>query len=318
MSGPLLVTGGSGFLGTAIRRIHAQALFLSSADGDLRDPGVADRMISALRPSVILHLAGRVGGVKDNAAHNVAFFEDNALINAAVLSGARRARVPKVISLLSSCAFPLFADRPTTEDDLHAALPYDGNTGYGYAKRMLDLHTRLAAEQQQLAWTTLTPVTMYGPHDRFDPESGHVVGSLIRRCWEAKTLGIPYTVWGSGRAVRQFIYVDDVARLLVDLCGRVTGPATTILAPDDGITIRMLAEAVARAMDYQGPILFDSAQPEGVLVKRLRSTRSSSHFPGFSFTPLEIGLAETVQWFLRNRARQAAVLPVVETLCSQP
>lgn len=317
MSGPLLVTGGSGFLGTAIRRIHPQALFLSSADGDLRDPGVAERMISALRPSIILHLAGRVGGLKDNAAHNAAFFEDNALINAAVLSAARRARVPKVISLLSSCAFPLFAGRPTTEDDLHDALPYDGNTGYGYAKRMLDLHTRLAATEQDLAWTTVTPVTMYGPHDRFDAESGHVVGSLIRRCWDAKTLGTPYTVWGSGRAVRQFVYVGDVARLLVELCGRVTAPATTILAPDDGITIRTLAEAVARAMDYQGSILFDSAQPEGVLVKRLRSTRCSSQFPGFSFTPLETGLADTVRWFLRDRARTTPVLPGVETLCPQ-
>lgn len=300
MSGPLLVTGGTGLLGSALRDVVPSVLFLSSADGDLRDSSVAHRLFSELRPSAVLHLAARVGGVKANAANNVTFFEDNALINTAVLGAARRERVPKLVSLLSTCAFPLFAERPTTESDLQSSAPYQGNAGYGYAKRMLDVHTRLVAAEEGFDWSTLTPVTMYGPHDSFDAESGHVVGSLIRRCWNAKVHGTPFIVWGSGRAIRQFVFVRDIARLLLNAKDRSMGPTTTIVTPDEGITIKALAESIAQTMEYQGPIVFDSSQPEGVPVKRLRSTQFTSQFPGFRFTGLQEGLAETVQWFLKQ------------------
>ena len=301
MTGPLVVTGGTGLLGSAIRQAFPQAVFLSSTDGDLRDIGVAYRIFTELRPSKVVHLAARVGGVKENATHNVAFFEDNALINAAVLSAARRARVPKLISLLSSCAFPLFAERSTKENDLHSSAPCQGNEGYGYAKRMLDVHTCLVAREEGLDWSTLTPVTMYGPHDSFDAESGHVVGSLIRRCWEAKSYGVPFNVWGSGQAVRQFVFVRDVAQVILERLERVHGSsATIIIAPDDGRTIKSLAEFIARTMNYTGPIQFDPRQPEGVLVKRVCSTEFSAQFPNFRFTPLHTGLSETVQWFVSH------------------
>lgn len=298
--GPLLVTGGSGLLGTAVRELHPQAVFLTREDGDLRRPDVAQALLEEIRPSKVLHLAGLVGGVKVNAVQNSRFFEDNTLINTSVLSAARRLRIPKLVSILSTCAFPMFPDRAATEEDLHAALPYDGNVGYGYAKRMLDLQTRLAAKDEGLAWTTLTPVTIYGPHDSFHSEHAHVVGSLIRRCWSAKTTGAPYVVWGSGRAVRQFVFVRDVARVALDAVDRHGEPTTTIIAADSGVTIRSLAEAVAEIMAYRGPIVFDRSQPEGVSVKRVQSICFTSRFPGFQFTDLKKGLAETVRWFLRH------------------
>jgi GDP-L-fucose synthase len=241
-----------------------------------------------------------VGGVKANTAQNSRFFEDNALLNVSVLSAARELRIPKLVSILSSCAFPMFSDRATTEEDLQAALPYDGNAGYGYAKRMLDLHTRLAAKEEGLTWTTLTPVTMYGPHDSFDSELGHVVGSLIRRCWSAKMTGVPYIVWGSGRAVRQFVFARDVARAALDAVERRLEPTTTIMAADSGITIRSLAEVIAGVMGYTGPILFDQSQPEGAPIKRLQSTSFATLFPAFEFTDLRTGLAETVRWFVQH------------------
>lgn len=300
MTGPLVVTGGSGLLGTAVRELHPQALFLSSEDGDLRRPDVAKALLEEIRPNKVLHLAGLVGGVKANAAENSRFYEDNALINTSLLSAARLLRIPRLVSILSTCAFPMFPDRATTEDDLQAALPYDGSAGYGYAKRMLDLHTRLAAKDEGLAWTTLTPVTMYGPHDSFHSEQAHVVGSLIRRCWSAKTTGTPYVVWGSGRAVRQFVFVRDVARVALDSLDRHCEPTTTIIAADSGISIRSLAESIADAMAYRGPIVFDRTQPEGVLIKRLQSACFASRFPGFKFTDLKNGLAETVHWFVQH------------------
>lgn len=300
MTGPLLVTGGSGLLGTAVRELQPQAVFLSSDDGDLRQFDVAKRIFQKIRPICVLHFAGLVGGVKANAAQNCRFFEHNALINTSVLSAARELRIPKLVSVLSSCAFPIFPDRATTEEDLQTALPYDGNAGYGYAKRMLDLHTRMAAKEEGVTWTTLTPVTMYGPHDSFDSEHGHVVGSLIRRCWDAKTTGAPYAVWGSGRAVRQFVFARDVAHVALNVVERDPEPTTTIIAPDSGITIKSLAEAIADVMAYTGPILFDQGQPEGVPVKQLHSAWFASRFPAFQFTDLRKGLEETVRWFVRH------------------
>lgn len=318
MTGPLLVTGGTGLLGSAIRKIRPDAIFLSRADGDLRDRSVAQRLLENIRPGQILHLAGLVGGVKANAANNSRFFEDNALINTAVLSAARSLGIQRLVSILSSCAFPLFSDRATTEDDLQAALPYDGNAGYGYAKRMLDLHTRLVAKEGGWKWTTLTPVTLYGPQDSFDPERGHVVASLISRCWAAKTTGTPLVAWGSGRAVRQFVFVDDVAKIAVDAIERNLDSTTTIITPDGGITIRALAETIASVMGYTGPIVFDSTQPEGVLVKRLHSRTFASLFPDYRFTNLKQGLEVTVRWFINHSIAGEGVSLASLPLCHQP
>ncbi|MEQ1792849.1 MAG: NAD-dependent epimerase/dehydratase family protein [Nitrospira sp.] len=317
MTGPLLITGGTGLLGSAIRKIHPDAIALSRADGDLRDRAVAQRLLEEIRPARILHLAGLVGGVKANAANNSRFFEENALINAAVLSAARSLKVQRLIAVLSSCAFPLFPDRPTSEDDLQAALPYDGNAGYGYAKRMLDLHIRLIAKEEGWKWSTLTPVTMYGPQDSCDPDGGHVVGSLIRRCWAAKTTGTPYVVWGSGRAVRQFVFVDDVAHIAVDALQGNLDSTTTIVAPDAGITIQTLAETIAEVMGYAGPIVFDRSQPEGVLVKRLESTTFAIRFPHRRFTSLRDGLEQTVRWFLEHSSSGDGVSRETPPLCHQ-
>ena len=177
---------------------------------------------------------------------------------------------------------------------------FRSNEGYGYAKRMLDVHTRLVAREEGFDWSTLTPVTMYGPDDSFDAESGHVVGSLIRRCWEAKIHGTSFSVWGSGQAVRQFVFVRDVGQLVLERLERSHGSSTTIIAPDDGLTIKHLAESIAHAMHYTGPIQFDHRQPEGALVKRVRSTEFPAQFPNFRFTPLQTGLIETVQWFVSH------------------
>jgi len=257
-----------------------------------------------------------VGGVKANAAQNSRFYEENVLINTAVLAAARAQRVPKLVAVLSSCAFPLFADRSTTEADLQSALPYDGSAGYAQAKRALDRHVHLVAQEDHLAWTTLTPVTMYGPQDSFDEESGHVVGSLIRRCHAALFAGQPYTVWGSGRAVRQFVFVDDVARLMLAALDRPMEPGTTIVAPDHGVSIQTLAEAVAEASGYAGPVIYDRSQPEGVLIKRLRSDTFGTRFPGFQFTPLETGLGETVRWYRAQVTGSSSDSPMASRCCA--
>lgn len=299
--GPLLVTGGSGMLGRALRRLCPDAVFISSHECDLRDRGQVVRLFDRIRPTQVIHLAARVGGVKANTRWNVDLFESNIQINATVLSVARQCRISQLIAVLSSCAFPLYENRASTESDLHGDVPYVGNYGYAIAKRYLDLHLRLVAKEEGWSWSSITPVTMYGPHDNVDLENGHVIGSLMHRCWLAKRDGGELTVWGTGQAVRQFVFVDDVARLLLLMCDQAATSETVIVAADRGITIQSLAQSVARAMEFEGTIRFDTSQPEGVRIKRVESSRFGQVFPEFAFTPLTEGLQATARWFVSTR-----------------
>ena len=293
----ILVTGGYGMLGRTLQKFAPQAIFLSRRDCDLRNVGEVDRLFEKLKPERVLHLAARVGGVKTNAERNADLLAENVQINVNVLATAHKHRVGHLISLLSSCAFPPRQDLPATEDDVHAGLPFAGNMGYGYAKRLLDIQTRLLHEQHGCRFTTLTPVTMYGPHDNWDLGDGHVLSALVHKCFLAKRDGTPLEVWGSGRPVRQFIFVEDVARFLLQALDRTDDPETVILAPDDGITIRELAQEIAQVMGFQGSLVFNTEKPEGQLIKVLKSKRFPKLYPDFSFTPLPEGLRDTAAWF---------------------
>lgn len=281
-------------LGRALAEVLPDAVYVGREDGDLRDPAAVERIFSTHRPERVVHLAARVGGVKENAEHNLEMFEENVLmttlvVQASVRHGARRFLMP-----LSSCAFPLFDDRATTEVDLFTGMPFDGNLGYGFAKRAAAVQVRLAAERLGAAYQTFTPVTMFGPHDDFDPERGHVVAALISRSLAAERAKRPLTIWGSGRAVRQFVYVRDVARAVAALIER-SDTGNVIVAPDAGVTVRQLAEAVAEAAGFTGELRFDPAQPEGVARKVL--VNQGCPLPKLEFTPLAVALRETVAWY---------------------
>jgi GDP-L-fucose synthase len=296
MRGGTLVTGAGGLLGNALRRLLPDAVFVRRADGDLSDPRQAESLFAAHRPERVLHLAARVGGVKLNAERNAELYSENVRINTNVLDAAQRHGVQRLISVLSACAFDFPEGRAATADDLHVGLPFAGNLGYAYSKRALDVQTRILRAQHGAAFSTITPVTMYGPHDNDDPESGHVVASLLRKALLAKRDGRPLEVWGTGRAVRQFVFVDDVARGMVALLERDLGSETLIVAPDDGVAIAELARAAARATGFAGEIVFDPAKPEGAARRVLSRRKFSEVFPDFRFTPLEEGLARALAW----------------------
>lgn len=299
----VLITGAHGLLGSSLRRLLPGATAIGRGDGDLRDRAAVQAIFDRLRPRRVIHLAAEVGGVKRNATCNPELLADNALINTNVLEAAHRFGVQSLISVLSSCAYRFYDDRASHEGDLHEGLPFDGNLGYGYAKRLLEIQTRLLRRSGR-AYGTITPVTMYGADDDWDLEAGHVVAALIHKSFLARARGGAFEVWGSGKAIRQFIYAPDVARVLIEAIE--DPPESLIVAADRGISIGDLARAVAAATDFQGEIVFDSSKPEGAAVRVLESRDFIRRFPRFAFTPLAQGLWETARAFA---AKQAVSIP---------
>ena len=288
-------------MGHALRQICLQAYFVTSRDFDLTDIQQTESLFQTIKPTQVIHLAAKVAGVKSNALRNADLLAANSQINTNVLSAAQKSGVERLISVLSSCSYAVYSDRPSTESDLHVGLPFKGNLGYGYSKRMLDIQTKLLWEQYGCEYSTITPVTMYGPNDNWDLEEGHVLGSLIHKCFLAKQNGNPLEVWGSGNAVRQFVYSLDIAKILLRMLeSDYKGPETTVIAADDGIAIKDLVLSIARAMDFHGEIIFDRTKPEGQLVRVMESKRFADFFQDFQFTPLEEGVRRTVDWF-RNQ-----------------
>lgn len=298
MNEKTLVTGGSGLLGYALRELLPEGSFVSSRNYDLRDICVTRKMFEDYQPDFVVHLAANVGGVRKNARENAKLFSDNILINTNVLTVANEYRTRRLVSLLSSCGYQFYNDRPSNEDDLHIGAPIFGNLGYASSKRMLDIQTKLLENQCGCEFMTITPVTMYGPNDNWDLEDGHVIGSLIHKCYLAKIQGSPLEIWGSGKARRQFVFSYDVAKFILEILKRpYFGPETTIISPNDGLTIKELAQCVADAMEFKGEIKFDVSRPEGALTKVLKSKKFREQFPNFPFTDIKKGLELTVQWF---------------------
>lgn len=292
----ILVTGGSGMVGKALQKILPDAAYISRNDADLRNPDETSKIFKEIRPSQVIHLAASVGGVKANAKHNIQFFTDNLRIDTNVLQTATTNKIERLLAILSGCSYAFYDNSPTFEEDLHKGLPFEGNLGYGYAKRVLDVHCQLINKQYRFDYGTVTPVTMFGPHDNFDLEEGHVIGALIHKCLLAKETSGTFTVWGDGNAVRQFVYVDDVARVLVNLLD-YKKTASAIIAPDTGISVSTLVNKIAKIVDFEGPIQYDHSQPVGLQKKILQSRSFSEIFPGFEFTPIDESLTATIKWF---------------------
>ena len=202
----ILVTGGSGLVGKSIEADFK----LSSKDCDLRDTKETLNLFKSINPTHVIHCAARVGGVGGNMKAKGEFYYDNIMMNTNVLESCRLTKVKKLVSFLSTCIFPDKIEYPLTEKKIHEGAPHASNYGYAYAKRMLDVQTEVYREQYGVNFVSIIPTNIYGPHDNFNIDGGHVIPSLIHKCYMAKKLKKDFSVWGSGRALREFIYSKDV------------------------------------------------------------------------------------------------------------
>jgi len=291
-----LITGGTGMVGSAINA----DLKIGSKECDLRDLYAVDSLFNKYQPQNVIHCAAKVGGVGGNMKYKGEYFYDNIMINTNVIESARKYGVKNLVCFLSTCVFPDNVKYPLTVDQIHQGEPHFSNYPYAYAKRMADIQIRAYREQYGVNYKSVIPCNIYGPNDNFSIENGHALPSLIHKCYLAKQNNIPLHVWGSGEPLREFIYSKDVATITEWILENYTGDKPIILSTSEEISIKQLVELIAKEIQFEGEIIFDTSKPEGQFRKPSDNSTLKKLMPDFKFTPIEIGLKETIQWFITN------------------
>jgi GDP-L-fucose synthase len=307
----VLVTGGAGFLGRhVVRELQAQGAANVSAprrrEYDLVERAAVQRLIESARPELVVHLAGRVGGIGANRSTPGSFFYENLIMGAQLLEECRRHAVPKVVTVGTVCAYPKWTPIPFREEDLWNGYPDETNAPYGLAKKMLLVQGQAYRAQYGMNIVHLLPVNLYGPEDNFDPATSHVIPALIRRIQEAlERKQAVVEAWGSGKASREFLYVDDAARGICMAAARFDGGEPVNLGSGFEIRIRDLAHLIASLMGFTGAIRFDATKPDGQQRRCLDTSRAERLLGFRAPTSLEDGLRLTIDWY-RTRGRQPA------------
>jgi len=298
----VVVTGGAGFLGSfvveALRGRDVEAFVPRSREYDLRKESDIARMLAAARPDLIIHLAAVVGGIGANRANPGRFFYDNLIMGAQLIEAARQAGVAKFVAIGTVCSYPKFAPVPFRETDLWNGYPEETNAPYGLAKKMLLVQAQAYRAQYGFNAIFLLPVNLYGPRDNFDPKSSHVIPALIRKCVDAVQTRAPkIVVWGSGRATREFLYVEDAAEAIVLAAEGYDGPEPVNLGTSSEISIQDLVGLIARQTGFTGRIVWDAAKPDGQPRRMLDTTRAAEYFGFVAKTSFEEGLHKTIEWY---------------------
>ncbi|KAF8607214.1 epimerase-domain-containing protein [Ceratobasidium sp. AG-I] len=316
MSDVILVTGGSGLVGAAIKyiietepegskfgkRAGEKWIFASSSEGDLRDPAATEALFAKYKPTHVIHLAALVGGLFKNMKYKLTFLRDNVRINDNVLETSHQTRVKKLVSCLSTCVFPDKVEYPLDENKIHLGPPHESNFGYAHAKRMVDVQNHAYNEEFGDNFTSAIPTNVFGPHDNFDLEDSHVIPGLIHKCYLAKKNGTPFIVSGTGKPLRQFIFSRDLAKLFIWMLRDYESVEPLILSvgEDEEVSIKFVADAIVKAVGFEGEYKFDTTRADGQFRKPASNKKLLELTGGFEFTPFNQALDETVKWFLEH------------------
>ncbi|GAB4467460.1 MAG: GDP-L-fucose synthase [Anaerolineae bacterium] len=305
-----LVTGGAGFVGSfvtaSLRARGAEHVFVPrSRDYDLRLPDAIVRLLDDSRPDVVIHLAAVVGGIGANRSRPAEFFYENLVMSTHLLHEAWRSGVKKFISIGTVCAYPKYTEIPFKESSLWDGYPEETNAPYGLAKKMLLVQGQAYREQYGFNAIYLLPTNLYGPGDNFHPQTSHVIPALIHKFSEAQEAGADQVVaWGSGTPTRDFLYVADAAEGILLATEHYNQPEPVNLGSGVEISIRELAQRIAGLIGYEGPIVWDTSQPDGQPRRLLDVSRALQEFGFRATTSLEEGLGHTIRWH-RERKRES-------------
>ncbi|MFH1420186.1 MAG: GDP-L-fucose synthase [Planctomycetota bacterium] len=301
----IVVTGGVGFLGRHVQAElrnrgadETRILVPLRAEFDLTRREDVERMYAEMRPTVVIHLAAEVGGIGANRENPGRFFYANMAMGLHLIEHARIVGIEKFVQVGTVCAYPKFAPVPFKEADLWNGYPEETNAPYGIAKKSLLVMLQAYREQYGLNGIFVVPVNLYGPGDNFDPASSHVIPALIRKFVEAKRSGNEEaTVWGTGSASREFLYVEDCARGVVMATQAYESPDPVNLGAGEEITIRELATRIKEIVGFEGELTWDASQPDGQPRRCLNTDRAAEAFGFRAEVGLEEGLRRTVEWW---------------------
>lgn len=293
----ILVTGGHGLLGQSLNI----GLKPTKKELNVLDYHSLCQYIENNNITSIIHAAARVGGVKANTDYVYDFFAENIQMSLNVMNACKKYRIEKSIYVLSTCVFPSKSPLPLEEKYLHIGEPHFTNYGYAYAKRMLEVGSRSLNQQYNLSSVCLIPCNLYGENDNYNIDNGHVIPSLIRKCYLAKINDTPFEVWGSGDAEREFMYIKDFSSVIEKIIkDKIDIQGTMIISPDNVVSIRNVVEVISKKMNFTGKIIFDKSKPDGIMKKNSNKYVFKSYFPEFKFTSLDEGLDNTIEYFIKN------------------
>jgi len=300
----IVLTGSGGFLGQFVlrnllekRKINVENLTLPrSRTDDLRDLAVCERLVK--NADIVIHVAGRTGGIGYNKRYPGSLFYDNIIMNTQLMEASRKAGVAKFVGVGTVCSYPKFTPVPFHEEDLWSGYPEETNASYGLAKKMMLVQGQAYRQEFGLNAVHLLMVNLYGPGDNFDPEDSHVIPSLVRKFVDAKKRDLPFVIlWGTGKASREFLYVADAAEAIVAAAERYEDGAPVNIGSGKEVSILVLAETISRIVGYKGELRFDTTKPDGQPRRGLDVSKAERYFGFKAQTLLEDGLRNTIEWY---------------------
>lgn len=305
----IVVTGGAGFLGTyAVERLRKRGckniIVPRSKDYNLAEQEAVKRLYQDTEPNVVIHLAAAVGGIGANQANPGLFFYNNLMMGVQTMEQGRLHGIDKFVAVGTVCAYPKHTPVPFKEEDLWNGYPEETNAPYGLAKKMLLVQAQAYRDQYGFNSIFLLPANLYGPGDNFDPSSSHVIPALIKKCIDAVEGGDSLIeVWGTGRATREFLFVEDAAEGILLATEHYHGSEPINLGAGFEISIKELVLLVAKLTGFQGEIVWDETKPDGQPRRMLDTTKAEKYFGFKAKMGLEEGLKKTIDWYRRSKKK---------------
>jgi len=301
----ITITGGKGFLGKHLIKAFQDRGYQKITVADLPEYNLVDlndvkKLYTETKPDIVVHLAAKVGGIGFNRENPGSLFYENIMMGVQLIHEGYLHNIDKFVALGTICAYPKFTPVPFKEDDIWNGYPEETNAPYGLAKKMMLVQSQAYRQQYGFNSIFLLPVNLYGPGDNFDPNSSHVIPALIKKCVDARKKGEKtIEVWGTGQATREFFYVEDAARAIVEATEKYNKSEPVNIGAGFEISIKDLAELIVELTGYKGQIVWNPNQPDGQPRRMLDTTRAYQEFGFQANINFKEGLEKTIAWYER-------------------